>query len=99
MVPPMKKLGDRFADMDLDDFEELLADKPRDETWRRGQKLPSLQRDVLVERDKPVIEVFERAGEAWFKERLIEGLDAVLDLSALGLTIPLAEIHRDVLTA
>ena len=54
---------------------------------------------MLVERDKPVIEVFDRAGEAWFKERMIEGLDAVLELSGLDLAIPLAEIYRDVLSA
>ena len=73
--------------------------RDRVEKWRIYQKLPSLQHYVLVERDKPVIEVFDRAGEAWFKQRLIEGLDAVLDLSALDLSIPLAEIYRDVLSA
>ena len=38
----MSRLDDRFDDMSLDDFEELLPDKPRDETWEadrwsRGQ--------------------------------------------------------------
>ncbi len=82
---------------------EVLSDgsvgRDRVEKWRIYQKLPSLQHYVLIERDKPVIEVFDRAGEAWFQQRLIEGLDATLDLSALDLTIPLAEIYRDVLTA
>lgn len=82
---------------------EVLSDgsvgRDRVEKWRIYQRLPSLQHYVLVERDKPMIEVFDRAGEAWFKQRMIEGLDAVLDLSALGVTIPLAEIYRDVLSA
>ena len=82
---------------------EVLSDgsvgRDRVEKWRIYQRLPSLQHCVLVERDKPVIEIFDRAGEAWFKQRMIEGLDAVLDLSALGVTIPLAEIYRDVLSA
>lgn len=82
---------------------EVMSDgsigRDRVEKWRVYQKLPSLQHYVLVERDKAVIEVFDRAGEAWFKERMIEGLDASLDLSALDLTIPLAEIYRDVLSA
>ncbi len=82
---------------------EVLSDgsvgRDRVEKWRIYQKLPSLQHYLLVERDKPVIEIFDRAGEAWFTQRLIEGLDASLDLSALDLTIPLAEIYRDVLTA
>lgn len=73
--------------------------RDRVEKWRVYQKLASLRHYVLIERDKAVIEVFDRAGEAWFKERMIEGLDAVLDLSALGVSIPLAEIYRDVLSA
>ena len=82
---------------------EVMSDgsvgRDRVEKWRVYQKLPSLRHYVLVERDKPVIEVFDRAGDAWFQQRLIEGLDAVLELSALDLAIPLAEIYRDVLSA
>lgn len=82
---------------------EVMSDgsvgRDRVEKWHVYRKLPALQHYVLVERDKPVIEVFDRAGEAWFQNRLIEGLDAVLALSALDVTIPLAEIYRDVLTA
>ena len=82
---------------------EVMSDgsvgRDRVETWRVYQKLPSLRHYVLVERDKPLIEVFDRTGEAWFQQRLIEGLDAVLELSALDLAIPLAEIYRDVLSA
>ena len=82
---------------------EVISDgsvgRDRVEKWRVYQKLPSLRHYVLVERDKATIEVFDRAGEAWFTQRLIEGLDADLDLSALGMTIPLAEIYRDVLSA
>lgn len=80
---------------------EVMSDgsvgRDRVEKWRVYQKLPSLQHYILVERDKPVIEVFDRAGEAWFTQRLIEGLDATLDLASLDLSIPLAEIYRDVL--
>lgn len=73
--------------------------RDRVEKWRIYRKLPSLQHYVLVERDKAVIEVFDRAGDAWFTQRMIEGLGATLDLSALGVTVPLAEIYRDVLSA
>ncbi len=77
----------------------VVSGRDRVEKWRVYQKLPSLQHYVLVERDKAVIEVFDRAGEAWFKERMIEGLGASLDLSAIDVSIPLAEIYRDVLSA
>lgn len=78
---------------------EVSVGRDRVATWRTYQKLPSLLRCVLVERDEPVIEVFGRAGEARFSRRPVEGRDAVLDLSTLALSIPLAEIHRDVLSA
>ena len=82
---------------------EVMSDgsvgRDRVEKWRVYQKLPSLQHYVLVERDTPVIEVFDRAADAWFQHRLVERLDGVLELSALDLSIPLAEIYRDVLTA
>ena len=82
---------------------EVMSDgsigRDRGEKWQVYRKIASLRHDVLVERDKPVIEVFDRTGEAPFKERMIEGLDAVLELSALDVAIPLAEIYRDVLSA
>ncbi len=73
--------------------------RDRVEKWRVYQKLPSLQHYVLVERDKALIEIFDRSGDAWFVERVIEGLGAVLDLPAIGVSIALAEIYRDVLSA
>ena len=73
--------------------------RDRVEKWRVYQKLPSLQHHVLIERDKALIEVFDRAGEAWFNERMIEGLDATLDFSAIDVSIPVSEIYRDVLSA
>ena len=47
--------------------------RDRVEKWRIYQKLPSLQHYVLIERDKAVIEVFDRAGDAWFNERIDRG--------------------------
>lgn len=95
MVPGATSLNDPTV------LVEVMSDgsvgRDRVEKWRVYQKLPSLQHYVLVERDKPVVEVFDRAGEAWFSQRLIEGLDASLDLASLDLSIPLAEIYRDVL--
>ena len=82
---------------------EVMSDgsvgRDRIEKWRVYQKLPTLQHYVLVERDKPLIEVFDRAGAAWFTQRVIEGLDAVLELPGIDVTVPLAEIYRDVLSA
>ncbi|WP_237480980.1 Uma2 family endonuclease [Lichenibacterium dinghuense] len=95
MVPGATSLNDPTILVEVMSYGSVGRD--RVEKWRVYQKLASLQHYVLVERDKPVIEVFDRAGEAWFSQRLIEGLDATLHLSSLDLSIPLAEIYRDVL--
>ena len=73
--------------------------RDRSGKWTVYRRLASLQHYVLVERDEALIEVFDRTGEAWANRRVLEGLDAVLDLSALAVSVPLAEIYRDVLTA
>ncbi len=71
----------------------------RVEKWRVYRKLASLEHYVLVERDQAIVDVFDRAGDAWASRRTLEGLDAVLDLPALDLSVPLSEIYQDVLTA
>ena len=72
--------------------------RDRFEKWRVYRQLTSLQHYVLVERDRPFIEVYDRAGEAWASLRSAEGRDGILDLPALGLSIPLSEIYEDVLS-
>jgi Uma2 family endonuclease len=73
--------------------------RDRLEKWHVYQKLPSLQHYVLVERDRAYIEVFDRAGTAWTGVRILEGLQAVLDLPAIDVSVPLNEIYLDVLAA
>ncbi len=81
---------------------EVVSDgsvgRDRVEKWRVYKNLPSLQHDVLVERDKPLLEVFDRRGEARFEGRLLEGLDAVLDLPSIAVGVPLPKIYEDVLS-
>ena len=73
--------------------------RDRGEKWRVYRKLASLKHYVLVDRDEARAEIFDRQGEAWASLRTLEGLDAVLELPALGLSIPLAEVYTDVLSA
>ena len=97
MVPGATSLNDPTVLVEV--ISNGSVGRDRVEKWRVYQRLPSLQHYVLVERDKALIEVFDRSGEAWFHARMIEGLDARLDLSAIDVSIPLAEIYRVVLTA
>jgi hypothetical protein len=53
---------------------------------------------VLASRDKPLIEVFDRSGEVW-TNRELEGLDAVLDLPAIGVRLALRDIYARVFAA
>jgi Uma2 family endonuclease len=71
--------------------------RDRAEKWSVYRRLGSLRHYVLIERDSAVIDVFDRTGEAWANCRRLEGLAAVLDLPALGVSVPLAEIYADVL--
>ena len=71
--------------------------RDRWEKWTIHRKLASLQHYVLIERDRAAIDVFDRTGDAWASRRRLEGLGETLDLPALGLSIPLAEIYEDVL--
>lgn len=73
--------------------------RDRFEKWAVYQKLPSLRHYVLVERDWAHIETFDRAGADWAGVQILDGLEAELNLPAIGVSVPLAEIYRDVITA
>jgi hypothetical protein len=53
---------------------------------------------VLVERDRAYIEVFDRVGATWSGVRILEGLDAALELPEIKVSVPFAEIYQDVLS-
>lgn len=78
---------------------EVLS--PTTESYDRGRKLriytglPSLQSYVLVSQDSPVVETFHRQGDSWIWENC-EGLDGVLKIGALDLTINLADVYEGV---
>jgi Uma2 family endonuclease len=71
--------------------------RDRFEKWASYQKLPSLQHYVLVERDRPYIDVFSRVGEEWAGYKALEGLGGELRLPAVDFAMPVAEVYRDVL--
>ena len=73
--------------------------RDRVEKWKIYRRLTTLEHYVLVERDEASIDVFDRAGDAWASRRTIEGLGAALALPAVNVSVPLAEIYRDVLSA
>lgn len=70
--------------------------RDRFDKWHIYQRLPSLKHYVLVARDKPYVEAFDRVGETWSGMRVLDGLHAVLELPAVGISLSLADIYRRV---
>ena len=67
----------------------------RDLRWKRTAytSLPSLTHYVVIAQDAVDIVVFAR--DAGFAERRLRSLADTLELPALGISLPLAEIYRD----
>lgn len=71
--------------------------RDRFEKWRVYQQLASLQHYVLVTRDRPRVEAFDRTDGTWTGYRTLDGLDATLDLPAISSSIALRDIYRRVI--
>jgi hypothetical protein len=67
----------------------------RDLRWKRTAytSLPSLTHYVVVAQDAADVVVFAR--DAGFVERRYRSLSDTIELPALGVSLPRAEIHRD----
>lgn len=80
---------------------EVLS--PSTEAYDRGGKfaryrhIPSLREYLLVSQDQPFIEHYVRQQEAWVLTDS-EGLDAVVDMEAIGCKLALREVYDRVLT-
>ncbi|WP_264049825.1 Uma2 family endonuclease [Methylobacterium flocculans] len=72
-------------------------EQDRFETWAVYPQLALLQHDVLVTRDRPHLEVFDRVEGRWGGFRVIDGLDEVLDLPTIPALLPLCDIDFRVL--
>lgn len=71
--------------------------RDRYEKWHIYQQLATLRHYVLVEQNRPHMEVYDRVDGTWAGFRVLDGMDAVLSLPALGVAIPFAEVYRRVL--
>lgn len=95
----------RFADSELDTllnptviFEVLSPSTEahdRGEKWARYRQMPSLRQYVLVSQDRPLVEVFTRAGDVWLFDA-VDGLDGTVELAAIDVTVALADVYARV---
>jgi Uma2 family endonuclease len=67
--------------------------------WHLYQRLPSLMHYVMVSRDKPHAEVYDRVDGAWQAMHVLDGLDAVVELPAIRVSVMLRDIYRRALAA
>lgn len=95
----------RFADRESDTllnptaiFEVLSPSteaQDRGEKWTRYRQIPSLRHYVLVSQDKPLMEVFTRAGDVWLFGDA-RGMEATLELEAIGARLALGDVYARV---
>jgi Uma2 family endonuclease len=95
-----------FADREMDTLLnpsviiEVLSDST--ESYDRGKKawhyhrLPSLKDYLLVSQDEVSVEHQACQGDGSWLLREIRGLDAVIDIPAIGCALPLAGVYREI---
>lgn len=58
--------------------------------------VPALQHYVLIDQREPTVEVATREPDGTWRSAVVEGLDRRIELPALDLSVPLAEIFADI---
>ncbi|MEM1215521.1 MAG: Uma2 family endonuclease [Bacteroidota bacterium] len=75
---------------------ETTAGYDRGDKFYFYRQIPSLKEYLLIEQDLPQVELFTRqADDAWRIQR-VRGLDSMVSLSSLGITISLADLYRNI---
>ncbi len=75
---------------------QSTASYDRGEKFDLYRELESLQTYILVSQDKPHVERFVRQPDDSWLLTVFKGVEAVLELTTLGCSLPLAEVYADV---
>ena len=79
---------------------EVLSDSTgaydRGGKWKNYQRLDSLQEYILVSQEEPRVEKYVRQPAGQWLYSQVNGLDALLPLDSLGVSLPLSEIYARV---
>ena len=89
--------GETIVDAPVVIFEVLSPSTTHTDRFvkaREYQRMPSVQRYVMLEQDSVNAVVYARSGETWTHEILIA--DSVLALPEIGVELPLAELYEGV---
>jgi Uma2 family endonuclease len=72
-------------------------DRDRGEKASAYMRLASAKHVCFIDRDRVLIEAYDRRGDAWVPRDPIEDVNAVFELSALDFSMSVSEIYRDVI--
>lgn len=89
---------DRFQDAPVVIVEVLSESTRRIDSGEKRDAyltIPSLQVLLLVEPDQPLVIAYRRREGGGFEAGQYDDLEAVIDLSAIGIELPLAEFYSD----
>lgn len=79
---------------------EVLSPTTRDfdtfEKLAEYQRVESLDMIIIVEPNAPEVVIWSRGDDRGWVRRLIEGIDATIEMPSLGITLPLAEIYEGI---
>ena len=64
--------------------------------FRQYRTIPSLREYVLISQYEPVVEIFSRTPEPFWRYRAINEISEAVRLESVGCEIQMAEIYRDV---
>lgn len=59
------------------------------------RSLPSVQAYLIIEQDRPRAELYTRQNNGWLLQEF-DSLEATIPLDAIGCTLPMSEIYRDI---
>jgi Uma2 family endonuclease len=96
MIRPRDFLKGVICDDMIVAFEVLSpSTAKRDLRWKRKAyaSLPSLEHYVVIAQDKAEVLTHDRPNG--FAERLLRGMGVSVELTAIGITLPLTDIYRD----
>lgn len=78
---------------------EVVSPTSRDRDIRvkklRAFQTPSIRHYAVIEQDVTFVDLFTRSGDTWANEPA-DGLGAAMELRALGVSIPLADIYEGI---
>lgn len=96
--PPKKSLATLKAVVVVEVLSESSGERDLEIKPAEYLELPSLQAYIVASQDEPVAQVWVRGPDGGFPSQpaTIEGRDQVIQIPALSVAIPLAEVYRGI---